>query len=215
MEKVQKILDKLAKVNDNTKGSIGEAAAFAALRKYKLKRGDGFLINTLKYPYIHDEPGNVKQENKIIYDISKDTLEDEVDIVLATPYRIFLIEVKSYREKVRLTDNWTYHGKYEAIDEKNVMAQAEKHARHFYHTFFETIPKGDHRYIIPLLAFVDKAKVSDQRSSKWKAYVPCCILNNMNATIAKLDTPLKYKIDLDFLYKCIEKKATEKGTVFL
>ncbi len=167
----------------------------------------------MQYPYVKGIPGNIKQDNQMIYEVEGDTFNDDTDILFITSYRIFVIEVKAYRGKVKLTNEWTYH--LSKADEKSVLCQAEKHARHFYHTFYSYIPDGNPEYIIPLVVFTDKCDLDDTRDSKWKKYIPACILNNLNASVANLDKPLDYKIDISNFHKGIKDYATKIGETFL
>jgi len=158
------------------------------------------------YPYASNRQNQVYLGN-IFYDEEKGSyydmtrqLNDEIDILYISHYRIFPIEVKAYTDSsIVLTDQWMMRRKKPV--EKSPLAQAEKHARHLYHQLYDVIPEGDPSYIKPLVCFVASATVDDQRSNIMQFYLPATILNTLQRTLSDFDTPGKYTLDLAMIEK--------------
>lgn len=207
MSNINGLLDKMrkaGKVQDmKGKGSAGEEAVLQLCYDRMKSKGRGILMQSFMYPYQTNRSGvcytgNVMYENNTFVDYSSDSINDEVDILYATPYRIFLIEVKSYHARnLYCYDHWLNREKVPV--DKSPIAQAEKHARHFYHAVNPVIPCGDPSYIVPIVCFVDRCTVTDDRSPEMQEYVPVCILNNLRSMLNKHDKPLQYDIDLPSL----------------
>lgn len=181
------------------KGVLGEKAAAAALRRYIAVNG-GRLFHSVTFAYAKknlgtEYPGNLNYKDGKLFETGSGGInDDEVDLMLITPRRIFLVECKAYRQTVgelRTTDYWSFRGGEPMT--KCVLCQAEKHARHFYHQFYNLLPEGNPKYIIPVLAWVDSAKFADERSV---ADFPVTSLNGLGRTISLLDKPLDYLIDI-------------------
>lgn len=192
---------KAGKVQDmKEKGDLGEDAVLAVLFSRKEQTGNGLLYQSFMYPYQTNREGvcytgNIKYENDDFVEYTKDSINDEIDVLYCTPYRIFCIEVKSYHAKtLDVYDHWFNRGNT-PVDKSPIM-QAEKHARHLYHAIYDVLPDGRPEYIIPMVCFVDRCKVRDDRSQHFQVYVPVCILNNLLQTINRNNTPLEYNIDL-------------------
>lgn len=223
MNKTSAILDKMrsaGKMKDmKAKGDLGEEAVLQLCYQRKEKIGNGLLYQSFKYPYQtnrQNQPylGNIKYDSSVnkILDFTKDSFEDEIDVLYITPYRIFPIEVKSYRAKLEVNDMWfLYNG---GLVEKSPVAQAEKHARHLYHAIYDVLPDGRPEYIVPIVCFVDKCKVKDTRSEYNRTYIPACILNNFLSTINKNNTPLEYNLVLPVIEeKLMSIKTSIKKTL--
>jgi hypothetical protein len=194
------------KLRDNKgKGNLGEDAVLALLHGYMCKRG-GLLHKSFTYPYASDKNGRVHlgniflQEDGTYIDITKQ-LNDEIDILYVSPFRVFPIEVKSYHATMEVSvanlkkngkvDFNTVEGKEDAPKRhKSPLWQAEKHARHLYHKIYDVIPDGNPKFIQPIVCFVDRCTVKDIRSSDHKVYMPVTILNNLIATVMDYDYPL-------------------------
>lgn len=194
------------KVQDmKSKGNLGEDAVLEILYERKQQAGNGLLFQSFEYPYQTNRQGicytgNVLYENDNFVEYTKDTIKDEIDVLYITSYRMFLIEVKSYHAKVLYAyDHWFNRGSTPV--DKSPILQAEKHARHFYHAVHDVIPDGNPQYIIPMCCFVDRCKIKDARDEFFRNYVPLCILNNLRATINRLNTPLEYNLALDDIYR--------------
>lgn len=207
---VLKNMRKAGKVQDmKEKGNLGEEAVLVVCMKRKKQLGNGLLYQSFMYPYQTNRSGvcytgNVKYENGDFYEYTKDSLNDEIDVLYITPYRIFAIEVKSYKARtLDVYEHW-FNRASTPVD-KSPIAQAEKHARHLYHAIYDVLPDGDSQYIKPLVCFVDKCKVRDDRRQHFVDYVPVCVLNNLLSTLNKYNTPLEYNLDLE----AIDRKLNE------
>jgi hypothetical protein len=181
------------------KGVLGEKAAAAALRRYVAING-GRLFHSVTFGYAEkspgvEYPGNLNYKDGNLFETGSGGInDDEVDLMLVTPRRIFLVECKAYRQsagELRTTDLWSFRGN-EPMP-KCVLCQTEKHARHFYHRFYNLLPEGNSKYIVPILAWVDKAKFADERTTY---DFPVTSLNGLGRTISLLDKPLDYLIDI-------------------
>lgn len=213
MADINKALEKMraaGKFKDmKEKGEAGEEAVLQVCYDRLQNKGRGLLFQSFTYPYQTNRAGvcytgNVMYENEVFVDYSSDSINDEIDVLYITPYRIFAIEVKSYHAKhLYVYDHW-FNRNSTPVD-KSPIAQAEKHARHLYHALHPVIPDGDSRYIVPVVCFVDRCTVHDDRSDEMKEYIPVCILNNLKSTLVRLDAPLEYDIDL----QSVERKLNE------
>lgn len=195
--------------NMKDKGDAGEEAVLAILQDRKKLVGNGILYQSFVYPYQTSRSGvcytgNIKYENGKFVEYTKDSINDEIDVLYVTPYRVFAIEVKSYHARcLDVYEHW-FNRDSTPVD-KSPVTQAEKHARHLYHAIYDVLPNGDPKYIQPMVCFVDRCKVRDDRSQHFVDYVPVCILNNLLATVNRYNTPLEYNLDLS----AIERKLNE------
>ncbi len=64
------------------------------------------------------------------------------------------------------------------------------HCRHLYPHIFSVIPDGSTKFIEPIVVFVDKAKVIDERTSDNRKYIHLTILNKFRELILSLNTPV-------------------------
>ena len=201
------------------KGDAGEQAVLQ-LAIQRMKRTGGFVYHYFRYPYQSNRQGvtylgNIKYENGefVEYTDAKNgrTLEDEIDVLYVSPYRIFPIEVKAYHANLEAYDYWMK--KQGTMVDKSPISQAEKHARHLYHVLYDVLPDGNPEYIKPIVCFVDRCKLMDNRSEEQIDYIPCCILNNFNVTVIKNNTPLDYNLDIDAVQRKL-KEVMSDGTEF-
>lgn len=194
------------------KGANGELAVMDIMHDYRTRRG-GLLYQGFMYPYASNREGKVylgnifwAQDRGEYYDMTKQ-LNDEIDVLYISNYRIFAIEVKSYHMKTaELTDTWMSR---EGVPvDKSPPCQAEKHARHLYHQLYDVLPDGDPGYIIPMVVFVDRVEKAfkDLRSPEFSLYMPVLPISQLQQTIIDRDTPRgEYTLDL----KHIERKLNE------
>lgn len=192
------------------KGAAGEAAAFDIVHEYRTKRG-GILKQGFMYPYASNRQnqiylGNIfwDEEKQRYWDMTKQ-LNDEIDILYISNFRIFTIEVKSYHDHtIVVTDTWMERQGKKV--EKSPFAQAEKHARHLYHQLYDVLPFGDPKYIVPVVCFVDESTIDERRSPAMQYYLPMTVLDNLKQFLIDRDLPVddvnRYTLDL----KMIEKK---------
>lgn len=206
MEDVDKILESMRSVSTNKeKGNYGEEACIAALKPY-LRLRHGRLLHSLKYPVATNRQGveyggNLKLVDGKLY-VEPHGGHDEIDLVLITDRRVFLIEVKSYgKAKLLITDSWFFRNG--APYEKDLANQTEKHCRHFYHTFYEYLPDGKPKYIIPVFVSVDKSVIINKSTDN----IVFTTLNMLSAAISKYDRYAENSIDVNALMQAIDSKA--------
>lgn len=207
MANINKVLEQMrsaGKFQDvKGKGAAGEEAVLQVCYDRLQSKGRGMLYQSFEYPYQTNREGvcytgNVLYENEVFVEYSNTSINDEIDILYCTPYRVFCIEVKSYHVRhLYVYDHW-FNRDNTPVD-KSPIAQAEKHARHLYHALHAVLPDGDCRYIVPVVCFVDRCTVHDDREDSMKEYIPVCILNNLRSTLTRYDKPLDYDIDLPAL----------------
>lgn len=128
----------------------------------------------------------------------------EIDCLLATPYKIFVIEIKTVYGDLVINDDYTMelfkNGKPVDKFSHNYLKQNEMHARHLYYHLHKVIPEGDTRYIEQVLILTGNMTVEDNRNPNQKrAHVT--VTNNILSLLEELNQPL------DFL---ISMKATKK-----
>lgn len=186
--------------NMKDKGDLGEEAVLSICYDRKQKTGNGLLYQSYMYPYQTNKSGicylgNVVFKEGELIDYSRDTLNDEIDVLYVTPYRVFPIEVKSYHAKsLEVYEHW-FNKNGEPVEKSPIM-QAEKHARHLYHLIYDVLPDGDPHYIQPIVCFVDRCQVIDDRSDHFFDYIPVCVLNNLLKILNRYNKPLTYNLDL-------------------
>lgn|GEM_PF-3594871 len=216
---IDKLLNDMSKLRGREagagKGAIGEAAALQILALYKKRIGRRcVLIQSYAYPHASNIEGNIKlnPDGCFIHEPGKPGTDDEIDIVMVTDYRIFLIEVKAYSGKIKVNDIWTHHANQ--WDEKSAICQAEKHGRHFYHSFYDILPDGEHDYIKLITAFTGSCVIEDTRTMN-KNYIPIAIANDINRIISIYDKPGKYGIDVDAVIKKMLESKTSVESVLM
>ena len=217
MPTIDNVLSKMRKAGKmqdmKEKGNLGEEAVIAICYDRKQKTGNGLLYQSYMYPYQTNRQGvcytgnvvfKMKGDMPEFYEHTRESINDEIDVLYITPYRIFPIEVKSYHSRlIEVYDHWVNKNS-EFVDKSPVM-QAEKHARHLYHAIHEVLPDGNPDYIKPIVCFVDRCKIIDDREKKFVDYIPVCVLNNLLKTLNKYNKPLEYNLDI----AAIERKLNE------
>lgn len=196
---VNKTLAQMKKHKSTDKGSFGELAVLNICEEL-YQKGGGILYHSFVYKVDKSLPGNLKSDGGKLY-LENLGSTTEVDVLLVTPYAIFLIEVKAYKAKeIVLTDSGISGC---AITNKSPVHQNEMHARHLYSHLFKCIPDGETKYIIPIVTFVDKCKVLDKRSKEQKNYVYVSTLNSVGKLIEHLNVYKGYLLDLDAVDKAL------------
>ena len=187
------------KIQDyKVKGTLGEDAVFDIC---SARNEDFFLYHSVLYPYQSTRAGkiytgNIKYEDGQFKEYTDKSIDDEIDVLYITKFRIFVIEVKAYHARnIDIYDHWV--NKNGSPMEKSPVTQAEKHARHLYHVLYDVIPDGNPDYIIPMCCFVDNCTLRDDRSEYFINYIPCCVLNNLNEIISYYNIPMEYNINLE------------------
>lgn len=198
---VDKVLKQMRQQTTTGKGSYGEVAVFKICEQH-YQSGGGILIHSYSYKTDKDQKGNIKKgDNGQLY---VENLSDytEIDVLFVSKFRVFPIEVKAYRAReIRLDDAGIY-GCYKT--NKSPVHQNEMHCRHLYPHIFRALPDGNTEYIVPLVCMVDKAKIIDERSDWQKDYIKLCVLNNLDATIRRYNTPLDYQLNLQLMDKILK-----------
>ena len=192
---------KSGKMQDmSAKGDLGEDAVLYLCYERKQQLGNGLLYQSFMYPYQTNRSGvcytgNIKYIDNEFVEVTREGLNDEIDVLYITPYRVFPIEVKSYgNTRLDIYDHRFNHGN-KPVD-KSPITQAEKHARHLYHAIYDILPDGDPDYIVPIVCFVDKCLIRDDRSEYFQNYIPVCTLNKFKSTLERYNKPLEYNLDL-------------------
>lgn len=210
---VNKHLDRVAELkgfeNSKEKGNEGEKAAAEVVKDFMRKKGvRGVLYGSVIYPLVSNSkgeklPANFTLENNTITPSALGTT-GEIDILLLTDRKVFIIEVKTYNQFIIVDDEWTYKGgspnSLEPIDFCNLQ-QVEKSARHFYHTYYDLIPDGDPNYIVPILVYAQ-----GKLMVKTKDY-NVCRLNNLKQVLVNNYKPLDYLIDVNKLIKAVGERS--------
>ena len=205
-DEINDILSDMHSQDTIAKGTVGEKAVAKICEEFYQQYG-GILYHSYEYYVDPDLPGNIKrsEDGKLYLENLGSTTE--IDVLLVTPYRVFPIEVKSYKAKEIILKDDSIEGC--AVTNKSPVHQNEMHCRHLYSKIFRVLPNGSTEYIVPLVCFVDKCKVIDKRSAWQKEYIHLCILDTLKSTIQKFNTPLDYTINLKSMDKQLKEYATK------
>ena len=57
------------------------------------------------------------------------------------------------------------------------------------------------QYIVPIVVFVDAAKIKDARSKWQRDYIKVTVLGKLSSVIEQLNKPEEYRLDLDAIYQ--------------
>lgn len=157
------------------KGTFGEQAVFSICEDLYHRRG-GILIHSYTYKTEEGLAGNIKKSGGKLFVENTGNIT-EIDILLVTPYKMFPIEVKSYKAKtVTLTNDRISGCSY---TEKHPVHQNEMHMRHLYPQIFTSLPDGMTEYIVPIVVFADETEVKDKRTKDNRDYINVTILNQL------------------------------------
>lgn len=199
------------------KGAIGEAIVMDVVHEIRTKRG-GILKQGFMYPYASNSAGKIYLGNiffdeatQKFQDITRQ-LNDEIDVLYVSNFRIYVIEVKSYHAKKILIDSKWFYREGKPVD-KSPLAQAEKHARHLYHQLYEYIPHGNPNYIVPIVCLVDESQWDDQRSDAQEYYLPVIGRSEITKTIMKYEYPpdnSEFTLDLPAIEQRLNKIQKER-----
>jgi hypothetical protein len=204
------------------KGTAGENLAYSVLRKYQRRYGGEILRSyTFKYarkPSGVEYPGNLVFKGGKLISIqiddkkSKRSLIDEIDLLYVTSYCVIPIEVKAYGSKIVLRDDWwDYTGD---ASNKYPLLQAEKHCRHLYHNIYDILPGGDPGFIKPIVVFVDRTKITDERSAEFVKSLRVANLNSLYRVLIEVNHPKKVKVHYDQIMARLHAihKPNERGS---
>lgn len=216
VDEAYKLLNKV-RGNSKEKGNAGEDIALAIAKKFQQKV-DCAIFHSYSYPYQIMKSGRPYQGNLFWvngkYEHKTDaSYPDEIDILVVTDLRIFAIEVKARTGKWTIDDEWVSQNNKK--DEKSVVIQAEKHARHFYHFINELLPEGVENYIVPVIVFVDKAKIIDRRTYEFKENVNVVIANTLLEWLFENNSPLAYKLNKPRIIRYLKEHCTKYDRLYL
>lgn len=190
------------------KGTCGEKAVLRICEEF-YQKGGGILYHSYTYKVDPEQAGNIKKSDNGRLYLENLGSTTEIDVLLVTPFRIFPIEVKTYAVSgntvIRLTDEGI-EGCYKT--DKSPVHQNEMHCRHLYSQIYRVLPEGKTEYIKPIVVFVDKCKLKDDRSTWQKQYIPVAILDNIYALIKTLNKPCEYRLDLDLVDNALNECCT-------
>jgi hypothetical protein len=183
------------------KGTPGEQAVFSICEEIYQRCG-GLLYHSYAYKCDPDLPGNIKKgENGHLF-VERTGSFTELDVLLITPYRVFPIEVKAYRAReIILTDDGMSGA---AHNDKSPVHQNEMHCRHLYPHLYKVLPKGETKYIIPMVCFVDKCTIRDNRSTEQRDYIKMTVLNTLGKDIMQLNRPGEYLLNLQTISQVLK-----------
>ena len=190
---VNKALKDMHREKGVDKGKYGELSIEAICEKFYQTSG-GILYHSYIQKTVEGKAGNIKKDEQ--GNLYRENLgnKSEIDVLLVTPRRIFVIEVKAYKsDNIVLTDDGISGC---LVTNKSPVHQNEFHCRHLYRVLAPALPNGDKKYIVPIVCFVDKCKVKDKRSIWQKNYIYVTNLNGFESTIKLLDTFDEYLLDL-------------------
>lgn len=198
---VNQLLGQIREVGGTGKGVIGEDAVFQICEQMYQRKG-GILYHSYEYKVDPTKEGNIKRHSNGDLYIENLGTTTEIDVMYISPYRVFPIEVKTYKaKKIVLTDDKISGC---AKTDKSPVHQNEMHCRHLYPMIYRVLPKGITGYIVPIVVFVDECTVEDSRSQWQKDYIKVTTLNGIEALITNLDKPLDYRLDLNAIARVLK-----------
>lgn len=193
----------MRQVGGTEKGVFGEKAALRVCEEIYQQCG-GILYHSYTYKSSPGLPGNIKRGPDGFYLMPVGSVT-EIDVLLVTPFKVFPLEIKAYKaNRIVLTDERISGC---AVTEKSPIHQNEMHCRHLYPDLVRALPEGSTKYIEPVVVFVDKCTLEDNRSSWQKAYIKAATLNTLRSCLVTLNRPLEYRIDLGVMAKCLEESC--------
>lgn len=195
---IQKVNTELSQVfNDKNltseqRGEKGEVLILELVKYWSSRYEGSFIKDSFIFPQSPNLPttGTVEEEPVT-----------EIDILLVTPYRIFVIEVKTIYGNMRVYRDHNIEiirkGKFqEQFESKNYFRQNEMHCRHLYYHLQGLLPDGNPDYIQPLIVMTGKMKFEDLRSNPAKVKYPLFITNKLIPMLIKYNEPNQCLLDL-------------------
>lgn len=195
------------------KGTYGELAVLKVCEQFYIRQG-GILVHSYSHKVDPNEPGNVKKDadGKPYKENLGNTTE--VDVLLVTPYRIFPIEVKSYKsKKIVLTDD----GISGCLNtSKSPVHQHEMHCRHLYSFLYRAFEEGDTDFIVPIVCFTDETKIEDKRSDWQLDYILVSTIDTLYETIDEFNQPVegRYKLNLQLVDNLLREQMTSNSSYY-
>lgn len=172
------------------RGELGEKLVTRLIRYWADSFPNAFVEESFIFPQGPVMPTTNSQEAEPV---------TEIDCLLLTPYKIFVIEIKTVYGDLIINDDYTMklmkNGKESSSFTHNYLRQNEMHARHLYYQLNKVIPNGDHRYIEQVLVLTGNMEVEDNRTQgNKKAHVT--VTNNLLNLLEELNQPLDYLISM-------------------
>ncbi len=199
-QSVNSCLDNMHSASQTGKGSYGEQAVFKICEQFYQKEG-GILYHSYTFRVDNTKPGNIKKNDQGGLYIENLGSSTEIDVLYVSPYRVYAIEVKAYKaKKIVLTDDGIT-GCYKT--DKSPVHQNEMHMRHLYSELFMGLPGGETMYNIPLVCFVDKCTINDNRSDWQKQYIPITVLNQLGKFIKQTNKFIGKRLDLNTIQRIL------------
>lgn len=192
--------------NDNTltpqeRGERGEILV-GDLVKYWVNSYPDFIFES---SFIYPQGPILKSTNTV-----EEEPVTEADLLVVTPYNVFVIEIKTIYGKMKVNEDYTmeivnqgdFRGNHE---KKNFFRQNEMHCRHIYYHLHDILPNGDSSYIKPLIVMTGKMKVFDERNKSDKIRNPLVITNKLIPNLSRMDKPKDFLLDINRIRKRLDK----------
>lgn len=212
------VLSKMRKSDVKAKGELGELACMLVLEDYASQLNKYALFNS--YTFLTDPtiPGNlfidgdsltIKKDGKV-----NNMTHTEIDVVLLTEFRIFVIEVKSYKAKKIVVTDKSIKGVMSR--KKSPIHQNEMHCRQLYPKIAKALPYGDPSYLTQVTCFVDNAKVVVECSDFVREYSNVSILNSLRRIVSENNTPINSaRLDIQSVYNAIKNAGSQQKSLKL
>lgn len=137
----------------------------------------------------------------------------EIDSLIITPQRIFVVEVKTYKSTIKIKNDSSMTS---SSFDHNFLLQNEMHARALYHLIHRYLPYGSDDYIVPVLIPVGVGGFTDDRPAKDKKLYPVVPLQLLPKLIAqnsvvKNKSLASYGLDMRAIYELCVKTSSENS----
>ncbi|MER2114152.1 MAG: nuclease-related domain-containing protein [Solibacillus isronensis] len=140
----------------------------------------------------------------------------EIDLLIITPYRVFVIEIKTVYGIMKIDENSQIEisktGEFTGdFEKKNYFQQNEMHARHLYYHLAPVLPDGKPEYIIPLVVVAGNMRFEDHRPEHLIKAYPIVTATNLYQTLTELNQPLEYLLNINKIKTIlVEKRVLDK-----
>lgn len=181
------------------RGELGERIVTRLVRFWSEGFPSAFVEESFIFPQGPVMPTtNAVEENPVT----------EIDCLLVTPYKIFVIEIKTVYGDLVINDDFTMDlyrgGTKDPNFTHNYLRQNEMHARHLYYQLHQVLPKGQPKYIEQVIVLTGNMSVEDNRKLQdSRAHVT--ITNNLLTLIEELNQPNEFLISAKAVRKTLNK----------
>lgn len=181
------------------RGELGERIVTRLIRFWS----EGFPSAFVEESFIFPQGPVMPTTNAL-----EDNPVTEIDCLLVTPYKIFVIEIKTVYGDLIINGDYTMDlfksGKKDTNFTHNYLRQNEMHARHLYYQLHQVLPKGQPKYIEQVIVLTGNMSVEDnRRPQNSKAHVT--ITNNLLQLIEELNKPDEFLISAKAVRKTLNK----------